>query len=123
MKNILFILLFIAFQSFGQRTVISLNGKWDIDESLKADGIPRKFTHSVAVPGLANLSQPAFPDVDKFTTIDVIRHPIVGIKNNPSLDTIKIGIVGQKRNYFWYKRNFDLKEKKEVVVLKISKAQ
>jgi beta-galactosidase/beta-glucuronidase len=72
---------------------------------------------------MANMAQPAFPDVDKFTTLDVIRHPIVGIKNNPSLDTIKIGIVGQKRNYFWYKRNFELNEKKEVVILKISKAQ
>lgn len=123
MKIVLFILLFISLQSFGQRTVISLDGKWDIEESLKPDGLPRRFTHTVAVPGMANMSQPAFPDVDKFTTLDVIRHPIVGIKNNPSLDTIKIGIVGQKRNYFWYKRNFDLKEKKEVVVLKISKAQ
>ena len=61
--------------------------------------------------------------MDKFTTLDVIRHPIVGIKDNPLLDTIKIGIVGQKRNFFWYKRNFELKEKKEIVVLKISKAQ
>jgi len=123
MKNILWILLFFSLQSFGQRTLVSLNGTWEIEESIKPDGIPRKYTHTVAVPGLTNQSHPAFPDVDKFTSIDVLRHPIIGIKNNPSLDTIKIGLVGQKRNYFWYKRNFDLKEKKEVVVLKVSKAQ
>ena len=122
MKYFLFLSLFISLQTFGQRTIISLNGNWQIEESVNAVA-PKKFTHTVQVPGLANLSKPAFPDVDKFTTVDVIKHPIVGVKNDPSLDTIKIGLVGQKRNYFWYKQSFDLKEKKEVVVLKISKAQ
>jgi hypothetical protein len=123
MKNVLWILVFFSLHSFGQRSVYSLNGQWDIDESIKSDAVPGKYTHKVAVPGLVNQSQPAFADVDKFTTIDVIRHPIVGIKDNPSLDTIKIGIVGQNRNFFWYRRSFELKEKKEVVVLKINKAQ
>jgi hypothetical protein len=123
MKYILIILVFFSLNSFAQRTITSLNGKWDIEESIKPDGYPKKYTHSVMVPGLANLSKPAFPDVDKFTTIDVIKHPIVGVKNDPSLDTIKIGLVGQKRNFFWYRRNFELKEKREVVVLKVNKAQ
>ena len=119
MKNFVLILLFLSIHSFGQRTIISLNGTWEVEESIKPDAIPRKYTHTVSVPGLTNQSKPGFADVDKFTTIDVLRHPIIGIKNDPSLDTIKIGIVGQKRNFFWYRRNFDLKEKKEVVVLKI----
>ena len=123
MKYLLIFLLLISFNSFAQRIITSLNGKWEIEESIKPDGYPKKYTHTVMVPGLANLSKPAFPDVDKFTTIDVIKHPIVGIKNDPSLDTIKIGLVGQKRNFFWYRRNFDLKEKREVVVLKVNKAQ
>jgi len=108
---------------FGQRTIYSLNGTWEIEESVSCDIIPRKFTHTVPVPGLANLSKPGFTDVDKFTTVDVIRHPIVGIRNDPSLDTIKIGIVGQKRNFFWYRKYFSLTEKKELVILKINKAQ
>ncbi|MBK7713612.1 MAG: hypothetical protein IPJ37_23830 [Bacteroidales bacterium] len=123
MKNVLWILVFFSLHSFGQRSVHSLNGQWDIEESIKGDAVPRKFTHKVAVPGLVNQSQPSFANVDKFTTIDVIRHPIVGIKDNPSLDTIKVGIVAQNRNFFWYRRSFELKEKKEVVVLKINKAQ
>ena len=123
MKNVLWILVFFTLNSFGQRSVIPLNGIWDIEESIKPDPVPRKFTHIVAVPGLVNQSDPGFNNVDKFTTIDVIRHPIVGIKDNPLLDTIKIGIVGQNRNFFWYRRSVELKEKKEVVVLKINKAQ
>jgi len=123
MKNVLWIIVFFSLHSFGQRSVYSLNGQWDIEESIKSVAVPRKYTHKVAVPGLVNQSRPGFADVDKFATIDVIRHPIVGIKDNPSLDTIKIGIVGQDRNFFWYRRSFELTEKKEVVVLKINKAQ
>jgi beta-galactosidase len=125
MKNVLWILVFFSIHSYGQRSVVSLNGIWDIEESIKSDAVPRKYTHTVPVPGLANLSKPAFKDVDKFTTLEVIRHPIVGLKNDPSLDTVKnrLGIVGQDRNFFWYKKQFVLKEKKEVVVIKINKAQ
>lgn len=123
MKNIFWIFLFLTLSGFGQRTIYSLNGIWEIEESISADVIPRRFGHTVPVPGLANLSKPSFIDVDKFTTLDVIKHPIVGIKNDPSLDTIKIGIVGQKRNFFWYRRDFSLNEKKEIVILKINKAQ
>ncbi len=123
MKNIFWIFIFLSLTSFGQRTVVSLNGTWEIEESIKPDALPRKYTHIVPVPGLANLSKPAFKDVDKFTTLDVIRHPIVGIKNDPSLDSIKIGIVGQNRNFFWYRNTFTLNERKEIVVLKVNKAQ
>src|SRR5512140_2194746 len=108
MRNIVLILLFLSTQSFGQRAIVSLNGTWDVEESIKPDVFPRKYTHTAAVPGLTNQSTPGFADIDKFTTIDVLRHPIIGIKNDPSLDTIKIGLVGQKRNFFWYRRNFDL---------------
>jgi len=109
--------------SFGQRSVISLNGLWDIAESLQPDAFPRKYGHTVAVPGLVNQARPLFVDVDKFTTIDVLRHPIVGTKDNTLLNSVKIGIIGQNRNYFWYRKKFEITEKKEVVVLKISKAQ
>jgi beta-galactosidase len=108
---------------FAQRTVISLNGSWEVEESIKPDVLPQKYTHTGPVPGLTNLSKPYFPNVDKFTTLAVLKHPIVGIHNDPSLDTIKIGLVGQKRNFFWYRKQLILKEKKEVVVLKINKAQ
>lgn len=123
MKNILLILLFISIQSFAQRTIVSLNGIWEVEESIKPDVFPKKYTHTAAVPGLTDQSKPKFTDIDKFTTIDVLKHPIIGIKNDPSLDSIKIGIIGQKRNFFWYRHNFELKEQKEVVVLKIGKAQ
>ena len=123
MKYFCWIFILISVPLVGQRTVVSLNGKWEIEESLDANKIPVRFTHTVQVPGLVNLSSPSFINVDKFTTIDVLRHPIVGIKNDPSLDTIKIGIVGQNRNFFWYRNHFILKKNSEIVVLKINKAQ
>jgi len=124
MKILLALVLSVASVfAFGQRSVVSLNGLWDIAESLQPDAFPRKYNHTVEVPGLVNQARPLFVDVDKFTTIDVLRHPIVGIKDYTLLDSVKIGIVGQNRNYFWYRKKFEITEKKEVIVLKISKAQ
>jgi hypothetical protein len=34
------------------RKTISLNGTWEIDESVSATDIPKLLTHSVVVPGL-----------------------------------------------------------------------
>ena len=50
------------------RTSISLNGTWQIDESVSATEIPKAFGHVVVVPGTANLSNPVFSDVDLFAT-------------------------------------------------------
>jgi len=44
----------------------SLNGIWEIEESVSAEKVPSKFQHKVEVPGLANLAVPAFDKVDKF---------------------------------------------------------
>ena len=123
MKYTLLVFIFFSLQSFGQRSVISLNGLWEVEDGIEESHLPSKYTHRVNVPGLTNLSIPGFKNIDNFTTVDVLKHPIIGIKDNPALDTIKIGIVGQERNYFWYRNNFSLPEKKEKVVLKINKAQ
>jgi len=45
---------------------LSLDGKWQIADSLTADTIPQKLNHQVPVPGLANLAQPPFDKVDAF---------------------------------------------------------
>ena len=50
------------------RTTVSLNGTWQIAESVSADGIPTVFDHTVVVPGMVNLAKPAFPDVDLFAS-------------------------------------------------------
>jgi hypothetical protein len=45
------------------RTTISLNGMWQIEDSLDAQPIPISWNHKVAVPGLAHSAEPAFPQV------------------------------------------------------------
>ena len=48
------------------RTQVCLDGQWQIADSRSATEMPFSFSHSVPVPGLANLSSPAFPNVDAF---------------------------------------------------------
>ncbi len=59
-KSILFLSCFLMFslKSTAQREVLSLNGEWEIDESVMADKRPAKFNHLVQVPGLVNTSKP-----------------------------------------------------------------
>ena len=115
------------------RTTVSLNGTWDIEESVQATDSPKAFTHTVAVPGLVNLSKPAFPEVDLFASYYYFKrfgrngrkYPW-GTTNSmlPDKDPLPaIGIPVNKRNYFWYRKNFAPPGKREVALLKIGKSQ
>jgi beta-galactosidase len=106
---------------------LSLNGEWEIDDSESADQIPRAFQHHVPVPGLAHLAQPAFPDVDMFDSRENLLNRIQS-KELPesvwdSLGADGVGISRQKRNYFWYRKTFRVPDRREVAILKVSKAQ
>src|SRR5262249_11657194 len=46
-----------------QRTTISLDGTWDIEDSKDPDAIPTVWNHKAPVPGLAHSAQPDFPHV------------------------------------------------------------
>ncbi len=128
MKNILFIhILFLSVLSaFGQREVISLNGEWRIEESVDSRQMPKKYTHTVQVPGLANMAMPVFEGIDKFYGKEYIQNDwtkAMRMKIDADPDTLKIGYSFQKRNYLWYKKDFELETKKELYILKINKAQ
>ena len=62
----LLLLLAFAPQSQAGRTTVSLDGCWEIADSAEAYTPPPSFTHTVPVPGLANLPQPTFENVDSF---------------------------------------------------------
>ena len=47
------------------RLIISLNGKWDFDQTLNAFP-PAKFTRNIPVPGLIHLAEPRIEEYDKF---------------------------------------------------------
>jgi len=70
MKKVLSLLLFSFFsllllaQEEG-RTVISLNGEWEFDQT-KTAFPPSRFTRKIPVPGLVHLAAPRIAEYDKF---------------------------------------------------------
>jgi beta-galactosidase len=80
----------------GPRRVIDLNGVWQVAEGAM-DSMPKQFEHTVPVPGLIDMAQPAFPEVGKKSS---------------------------RRQAFWYRRTFAVEgEIPAVAVLKIHKAK
>jgi beta-galactosidase/beta-glucuronidase len=70
MKNLFFYLLlcysfFLKAAVEGGRTVISLNGTWQFEQTVKAFP-PEEFTRTIPVPGLVHLATPQIEDYDKF---------------------------------------------------------
>jgi beta-galactosidase len=78
------------------RRVLSLDGTWEIAEG-SMDSIPETFEHTVPVPGLVDMAEPAFDEVGK---------------------------KSEKRQAFWYRRTFTVPGTiPEVALLKIHKAK
>jgi beta-galactosidase len=106
------------------RTVVSLDGMWGIADGKSPSVIPATFTHSVPVPGLANLAKPEFADVDKFTSRENLVNRIrSGRAPAEWLKRYWNGKVEQDRNYFWYSKTFRAPAARQVAVLRINKAQ
>lgn len=59
-----------------ERTTISLNGIWDIEDSKEPEAIPTAWKHKAPVPGLAHSAQPVFPQVDQFDSRQVILNRV-----------------------------------------------
>lgn len=106
-----------------QRTLTSLDGMWEIEESVAADRMPSTFGHKAPVPGLANLAQPPFPGVDLFDSREILWNRVRRGKLPESALTGKVGVPRQERNYFWYRRSFNLAAKRGAAILKVNKAQ
>lgn len=122
----LFACIALSLNAIAQREILSLNGSWDIEESVSGDIVPLHFSHKVNVPGLVNMSEPAFAYVDKFYSKEYYSNSAARpglVKLNINEDTMKIGYSFQKRNYFWYRKSFETRPGYEVVILKINKAQ
>ena len=115
--------LFIMYHCFSQMETISLNGTWSIDESIDSLAIPTSFNHKVDVPGLVRTAEPHLEKVDLFTSADYNFYWDNPERLKLKIDDNKTGMALQNRNYFWYKRSFRIKEKKELAVLKVNKAQ
>ncbi|MDO8952566.1 MAG: hypothetical protein Q7U86_08065, partial [Draconibacterium sp.] len=119
-------ILMMSMAASAQRETLSLNGIWEIEESVSAEKVPAKFQHKVEVPGLANLAVPVFDKVDKFYSKEYYGNYWAkpALQNLGTVgDTMKIGYSFQERNYFWYRKTFETKSGFEAVILKINKAQ
>lgn len=106
-----------------ERTTISLNGTWDIEDSKEADAMPSVWRHTVPVPGLAHSAQPAFPQVDQFDSRMVIQNRVSNGKLPKSALVSNAGVSRQQRNWFWYRRKFETPAPRSVAILRINKAQ
>lgn len=109
-----------------RRTTVSLDGTWDVADSMAPDRMPARYDHTAPVPGLTHSSTPAFPDVDKYTTAQVISAlAYQKLVPQAAYDRIKgvRGVSGQQRAYFWYRKRFDAPVRSAVAMLKVGKAQ
>ena len=108
------------------RTTLSLDGQWDVEDSVSADKIPKAYSHKVPVPGLTHSAIPAFADVDQYQSRELLSN-LVSQGRYSKADFEKIGdargISHQKRNYFWYRKTFDAPARDAVALLKVNKAQ
>ena len=63
-------------ESFAARASLCLDGQWEIADSISPDEMPKHLEHIVPVPGMVNLAKPAFPDVDKFDSKELIANNV-----------------------------------------------
>ena len=105
------------------RQTVSLNGEWRMADSVAAEPMPADFSHRGPVPGLANLATPAFLDVDKFDGREFIDSSIREKKLPESARVKTAGVSHQQRNYFWYRRTFQVTAKQQWAILRVNKAQ
>jgi hypothetical protein len=108
------------------RSTISLDGVWDIEESAASDQLPKVFSHTVPVPGLAHSATPGFANVDEYQTKQLLS-TLVYYGRYPQADYDKLGDIrgtaAQSRNYFWYRKSFRAPARHAVAILKVNKAQ
>jgi hypothetical protein len=58
----------------------SLNGTWQIEESIGAEEMPREFGHMIAVPGLVHLAKPPAELLGDVRPALVVEKDIVGVR-------------------------------------------
>ncbi len=109
-----------------QRAVVSLNGQWEVEESVAADAMPKAYGHTAPVPGLTHSAAPAFPDVDQYQSRQLLSNLVLQGRF-PKAEYDKLGdargISHQTRNYFWYRKSFQAPGENAVALLKVNKAQ
>jgi hypothetical protein len=116
----------LAAAEASHRTTLSLDGQWDVEDSVGADQMPASYTHTAPVPGLAHSAVPAFADVDQYQSRELLSNLVrQGLYSQADYDKLgnARGISHQQRNYFWYRKTFVAPARNAVAILKVNKAQ
>ena len=122
----IFSALSLAAQIAGRRNTVSLDGTWQITDSVAADTQPTIYDHTVPVPGLAHSAIPTFKNVDEFQSRQLLSNLVdQGKYSKADYDQIgnSKGISHQERNYFWYRRTFIAPPLRSIALLRMNKAQ
>jgi hypothetical protein len=109
-----------------QRTTLSLDGNWDVEDSIGGAQIPAAYHHTAPVPGLAHSATPMFPDVDQYQSRQLLSNLVrQGLYSQADYDKLgnARGISHQQRNYFWYRKVFEAPTQAAVALLRVNKAQ
>jgi len=120
--RLILLLLASSLASLAARSVVSLNGTWQLGESIDPQP-PQSFAHTVPVPGLAHSASPPLADVDAFDSREFIQTSIREKKLPESARVEHAGVPRQQRNHLWYKRSFDAPRQAARLLLRIRKAQ
>lgn len=88
----------------------SLNGQWEIADSMSAEA-PLVYERRVPVPGLARLAEPPFPGL----SVNEIGWLPLEVRQQHRADP--------RRDYFWYRRTFEITAGHAVALLRFAKAQ
>ncbi len=81
------------------------------------------WNHKAPVPGLAHSAQPAFSHVDEFDSRQLLLNQANDRGITPSSVAQTAGVSRQERNWFWYRRTFEVSAFRNVAILHINKAQ
>jgi len=119
-------------KKIGDRTIVNLNGTWEVGESIEAEEMASVFGHTTPVPGLLTSAQPEFPHLGEFESVG-LQHSKMNWKNctggvvdlpiNEEALKYNFGLSEQERNYFWYKKIFHAPTKHEYADLIVLKAR
>lgn len=119
----LFLAVFAAPLWAAQRTTLSLDGQWEIADSVESANLPAAWSHKAPVPGLAHSAVPGFKDVDEFESRQLIQNRVARGLAPASALVSHAGVSRQERNWFWYRRRFAVATVRSVTTLRINKAQ
>lgn len=113
----------VLLHAANSRQTLSLDGLWDVGESIGSDAQPRRFDHRVPVPGLVCSAQPAFADVDRLDSRERISNQVQQGRLPESALVHTAGVPHRQRNYFWYPTYFEAPARRERATLQVDKAQ